>query len=301
MPVLPSRRWSGGHRDDSNRPQGGGGRGGRGGGSAGGGRSGLNVSYQRQLPRFLQAYGAVMERPGNEEAPLVEDYSGAQRRLGEFGDADDVAAASRAGLGSRSAHCAQGLPQEAFAGVDAGALDAEQEASLRLDLANDEKAKGNRAFSEGRHEDAVRHFSACIAIDASNHVFWSNRSAAHAALCQWDAARRDALQTTVLAPEWAKGFARLGSASMGGEQFTDAKEAYARACKLEPDNEQYKQSMHAAEAAEAKALETRSFKFHKTDNGSRQTGPKRADVNVAAVRNRGLLSFDADEGEIEAE
>ena len=178
----------------------------------------------------------------DEEAPLVEDYSGAQRRLGDIGDEEDVLHASRLGLGSKrhgDQHVA--APDGAFAGLDGDSLAAEREATLRVQLANDQKALGNRAFSEGRHEDAVRHFSACIAVDASNHIFWSNRSAAHAALCQWDAARRDAVKTTVLAPDWPKGWARLGSAAMGCQAFTDATEAYTRAIKLDPDNEQYRQ------------------------------------------------------------
>ena len=42
------------------------------------------------------------------------------------------------------------------------------------------QALGNAAFSAGRYDDAVKHFSDAIAADGSNHVLFSNRSAAQA-------------------------------------------------------------------------------------------------------------------------
>ena len=42
------------------------------------------------------------------------------------------------------------------------------------------QALGNAAFSAGRMQDAVGHFTDAIALDPSNHVLYSNRSAAQA-------------------------------------------------------------------------------------------------------------------------
>ena len=42
------------------------------------------------------------------------------------------------------------------------------------------QALGNTAFSAGRFLDAVGHFTDAIALDPSNHVLYSNRSAAQA-------------------------------------------------------------------------------------------------------------------------
>ncbi len=39
------------------------------------------------------------------------------------------------------------------------------------------QAKGNAAFAAGRHEEAIQHFTDGIAVDPSNHVLYSNRSA----------------------------------------------------------------------------------------------------------------------------
>ena len=55
-----------------------------------------------------------------------------------------------------------------------------------------EQAKGNAAFSAGRFEEAVGHFSDAIKADEGNHVLYSNRSAAHASLKHFGAALDDA-------------------------------------------------------------------------------------------------------------
>ena len=41
------------------------------------------------------------------------------------------------------------------------------------------QAKGNAAFSEKKFQEAVEAFSAAIELDPSNHVLYSNRSAAY--------------------------------------------------------------------------------------------------------------------------
>ena len=46
-------------------------------------------------------------------------------------------------------------------------------------------------------------------------VYYSNRSAAHAALQQWREALEDAQSCTQLKPQWAKGWARRAAAQFG--------------------------------------------------------------------------------------
>lgn len=90
------------------------------------------------------------------------------------------------------------------------------------------QAKGNAAFSAGKFQEAVEHFTAAIGVDPSNHVLYSNRSAAHASLSAFTPALEDAQKTVELKPDWAKGYSRLGAAYYGLQQWDDAVEAYTK-------------------------------------------------------------------------
>ena len=83
------------------------------------------------------------------------------------------------------------------------------------------KSQGNAAFSAGKLEEAVRLFTRCIELDASNHIYYSNRAAAQTGLKNYTAAARDARQCTELKPRWAKGWSRLGAAYFGLEDFAE--------------------------------------------------------------------------------
>ncbi len=54
------------------------------------------------------------------------------------------------------------------------------------------QAKGNAAFQAGRWDEAIQHFTAGIEADSSNHVLYSNRSAAEASKEDYAAALKDA-------------------------------------------------------------------------------------------------------------
>ena len=50
-------------------------------------------------------------------------------------------------------------------------------------LQKTKQAKGNAAFSAGEFEEAIKYFSEAIDKDGSNHVLYSNRSAAEVRVC----------------------------------------------------------------------------------------------------------------------
>jgi stress-induced-phosphoprotein 1 len=54
-----------------------------------------------------------------------------------------------------------------------------------------------------------------------NEIYYSNRSAANAALKRWDEALRDGRRAVQLKPGWAKGFARLGAAFLGLDLWSE--------------------------------------------------------------------------------
>lgn len=48
--------------------------------------------------------------------------------------------------------------------------------------------------------------------EPTNHILFSNRSAAYASLRMWDKAIADGNECVRLRPDWAKGYCRLGAA-----------------------------------------------------------------------------------------
>lgn len=72
---------------------------------------------------------------------------------------------------------------------------------------------------------------------ARNAVYFSNRSAAYANSSTFDEALEDARAVLRLKPGWVKGHARAAAAYMGLELYSEAKEAYEKAVKLEPDDQ----------------------------------------------------------------
>ena len=52
-------------------------------------------------------------------------------------------------------------------------------------------------------------------------MYYSNRSAALAAVQRWDEALRDGRRAAQLKPGWAKGFMRIGAAYMGLELWSE--------------------------------------------------------------------------------
>jgi len=98
------------------------------------------------------------------------------------------------------------------------------------------KQRGNVALAAKDYTLAVKEYTAAISHDASNHVFFSNRSAAYASLKRYTEALADAEQCIKLKPEFAKGFGRKGAAlhGMGREQAAIA--AYDDGLKVDADS-----------------------------------------------------------------
>ncbi|KAK9823595.1 hypothetical protein WJX72_004113 [[Myrmecia] bisecta] len=115
------------------------------------------------------------------------------------------------------------------------------------------KAKGNQAFQAGNHEEAIKHFSDAIDLDPSNHVLYSNRSAAEASLGRFEDALQDANKVVELKPDWPKGYSRVGAAQSGLRNWDEAVQAYRRGLQLDPNNAQMQESLEEAEAAKAGA------------------------------------------------
>jgi stress-induced-phosphoprotein 1 len=95
------------------------------------------------------------------------------------------------------------------------------------------KDQGNKAFQAKDYDNAISLFSQAISIDPTNHVLYSNRSAARAGKKQWAVALEDAEECVKINPGWSKGYARKGAALHGLRRYDDAIAAYETGLKSE--------------------------------------------------------------------
>lgn len=110
------------------------------------------------------------------------------------------------------------------------------------------KDKGNKALQEEKFDDAIKFYTQAIELDGSNHVLYSNRSAAHAKAGKYPQALEDAEKTISLKPDWSKGYSRKGSALAYLGRQEDAIEAYQNGLMLDPTNEQLKKGLEEVKA-----------------------------------------------------
>ena len=117
------------------------------------------------------------------------------------------------------------------------------------------KAQGNTALQGGLHDEAVRLYTLAIREDPFCEVYFSNRSAAYAALKRFKEALEDADEAIQLRRDWVKGHMRRGAALAGMKKHEEAHKAYKKACELEPANPQLRQQLETEEKLAAEARE----------------------------------------------
>lgn len=108
---------------------------------------------------------------------------------------------------------------------------------------------GNAAFVAKKYGPAIENFTAAIEKDGTNHVFFSNRSAALLSVGRKLDALADARRCVELAPTWGKGFGRLGAALHALERYADAVAAYSQGIPLDASNSQLSSGLFAAQQA----------------------------------------------------
>ena len=69
-------------------------------------------------------------------------------------------------------------------------------------MADELKNQGNKAFAAKDYTTAIDLFTKAIEIDPTNHVLFSNRSAAKAGKKEWAGALEDAEQVCARTPSW---------------------------------------------------------------------------------------------------
>ncbi|KAF3019235.1 Hsp90 cochaperone [Neopestalotiopsis sp. 37M] len=118
-----------------------------------------------------------------------------------------------------------------------------------MSTADELKALGNKAIAEKKFDEAVDAFTKAIEIDGSNHVLYSNRSAAYASKKDWTNALKDAEKTTEIKPDWPRGWGRKGAALHGSGDLLGAHDAYEEGLKHDPSNAGLKSSLASVKTA----------------------------------------------------
>ena len=129
-------------------------------------------------------------------------------------------------------------------------------AAAMLKRATTLKDKGNEALKNGDVEASIKHYSMAIRLCPTEATFLSNRSAAYLKGQLYKKALRDAKSCTEQAPEWAKGYTRLGASFFALDMMQNALEAYRKANALEPGNAATMKQLELVEARAAASTRT---------------------------------------------
>ena len=78
----------------------------------------------------------------------------------------------------------------------------------------------------GKISEAIANYTKAINLDGSNHVYYSNRSAAYLKKGEGNNALEDANSCIALNPQFAKGYSRKGAALHGLKRYNDSIAAY---------------------------------------------------------------------------
>jgi stress-induced-phosphoprotein 1 len=95
-----------------------------------------------------------------------------------------------------------------------------------MTTAEEYKAKGNEALLSKNYSSAIENYTHAINIDGSNHVYYSNRSAAYLSKGDANNALEDANACIGLNPTFAKGYSRKGAALHALKRYNDSVKAY---------------------------------------------------------------------------
>ncbi|XP_063832577.1 small glutamine-rich tetratricopeptide repeat-containing protein alpha-like [Ostrinia nubilalis] len=141
-------------------------------------------------------------------------------------------------------------PEDAARGVDLLQLIRQQRSGQPApNRAEAERLKneGNELMKAERHREALEKYTLAIEIDPRNAVYFCNRAASHFKLGENEAAVADCMAALALQPDYGKAHGRLGLALTALDRHREARQAFARASQLEPENESYKQNLRLAD------------------------------------------------------
>lgn len=105
------------------------------------------------------------------------------------------------------------------------------------------KAAGNKALQSGDLTAAIENYTKAIDADGTNHVYYSNRSAAYLKKGDGNNALEDAKSTVAINPDFSKGYSRKGAALHSLKRYNDAISAYDEGLAKFPDDAALKKGL----------------------------------------------------------
>ena len=117
-----------------------------------------------------------------------------------------------------------------------------------MSTAKEWKEKGNALVKEKKYKEALDCYSKSIEIDPNDPILYSNRSAMHLNLNEYDQALTDAEKAISLKPEYAKAYLRKGKALEGQQKFKEALDTYKLGLEKDKENAQLLQASQELES-----------------------------------------------------
>mmetsp|Transcript_10846 Transcript_10846/g.19315 ORF Transcript_10846/g.19315 Transcript_10846/m.19315 type:complete len:702 (-) Transcript_10846:610-2715(-) len=154
-----------------------------------------------------------------------------------------------------------------------------------ISAAENAKKAGNKAYAAKDYAAALAHFSEAISLNDSDYIYYSNRSACRAQMKDIDGSLEDAKKCVSLAPEWAKGYARLGAAFYSAGELRKSLKAYEDGLKIDPKLKQLVEGHHLTQKAlAAKQAEIAdNIRYAKEDAAKKASGQQQAPQQSTAV------------------
>lgn len=114
------------------------------------------------------------------------------------------------------------------------------------------KEQGNGFLTAGKFEEAIEAYTNAIELDPTDHVFYSNRSAAYLSKGDADLALTDAEKCIEIKPDWAKGHSRKGAALHAMKLYDEATAAFNAGLEIAPEDAGLKSGLAEVQKAKSK-------------------------------------------------
>ena len=118
-----------------------------------------------------------------------------------------------------------------------------------MKTAKEWKEKGNGLVKEKKYKEALDCYTKAIEIDPNDPILYSNRSAMHLNLSEFDQALTDAEKAISLKADYAKGYLRKGKALEGLQKMKEALDAYKQGLEKDSQNTQLLEASQQLEAS----------------------------------------------------